>query len=414
MRLAALLVAVALAAGACDSPETATTSTPTGATSSSLGPVISDRLVAELQLEELAGRVESLRELEFLQPVTVSIVDDDDFRARAIALASPPVDLDGDVAAGWLRLLGVLPPETTVYAATGRLLQTGAALYDRTSNAVLVRAGAGLDAYVEAAVVHEMVHALHHQHYGTPRLPAVGEPAYVYRALSEGDARRITDQFIDQLDPAARNSFEEGALTADEDATAIRASTPAYVRDLLTLPVSYGARFLTSNQQADSHLAAFADGVPVSSEELIVTGADTERLDPELRPVTVLPYEPFPVVDTLGAGTLQLLFRQVLLEGLAGTAVVGWGGDAVDIRVDGSEVILAYAFRGETAADAEEVAAAFRLLLDTRLTDGAYAAVRVDGDTTLVLAASDPSVAPRLDDLFGNFGDEVFVVELGG
>lgn len=414
MRFAALLVAVALSAGACDRTATAPSTTPAAVTSSSLAPVISDRLSAELELENLAGRVEDLRELEFLQPVTVQIIDDDEFRARAGARAAPPVDVDADQAAGWLRLLGVLPPDTTVYGATSRLLQTAAALHEPATNSILVRAGAGLDTYVEAAIVHEMVHALQHQHFGSPQLPVVGEAAYVYRALSEGDAQRITELFVSQLDAAARDSYEEGARTAAEDATAIRASTPPYVLDLLTLPVSYGARFLTSNRQADTQLAAFAAGDAVSSEQLIVTGADPERLEPDLPPVTVLPYEPLFTVETLGAGTLQLLFRQVIVEGLAGTAIVGWGGDAVDILVNGSDVILVYAFRGETPADAEEVAAAFRLLLDNRLTGGTYASVRVNDDTALVLAASDPTIAPRLDELFEDFGEEVFVVELGG
>ena len=70
--------------------------------------------------------------------------------------------------------------------------------------------------------------------------------------------------------------------------------------------------------------------------------------------------------------------------------------------------MFAYLFAGDVEADAVGLAEAFSLLLDTNLAPDAYGSIRIEGNSVLVLAASDSSVRARLDELFGDFGEEVF------
>lgn len=419
MRSLAGALALALISVACSSSRSdPAPTTPPPAPTSTLSPVVTDRLLAELDLELLAGPVSNLRGLEFLEPVPVQIIDDGDYRERVDQLAAAPLDIDVDRQGSWLRLLGLLPEGDDIYAATGRLLQTTVAIYDAPQNRILVRAGAGVDLFVESVVVHELVHALQIQHFGTPgTVPLDGDLGYVYKAIIEGDADRITRRFLEGLGRQENGRYEEGRLAAAEDATAVRAATPRFVLDGLTQPTMDGRAFLADadNATVDAYLADLESlaSLPPTSEEFVVEGADLEPRAVTLRPPTLPGYEALPIEGTLGAGRLRLMLQQAVTGELLGRAIIGWGADELAIRVAGDDLVAAYAYRGETDEDAQELAAAFRLLLDTSLRDNAYASVRVMEDQVLVLTATDPSTQERLDELYGSFGEEVFFVELG-
>ena len=417
MRPASTLLAVGLLAASCTGTAGGTTTTTT-LPPTDIEPVATDRLLTELELESLAGLVADLRRLEFIRPVQVSILDDDDYRARVDVLTAPPLDIDPDQADSWLRLLGALPDGSNVSAATGRLLQYGSAIHDPATAQVLVRAGAGVDPFVESAVVGELMHLLLAQNFATPDpVLLTGERGYVYRAIVEGDVLRIRQRFIGELDDDDEFRYELGRQASFEDTTAIRATTPPYVFSHLRRPADDGVRYLQglNNEEVDRLVTEVTNVAErsISSEELVVAGADLEPRSIDLPPVIVLPYALLPLDETLGVGPLGLILEGAVPDDLLGEALRGWGDDALQVRVDGGDVIFSYAFRGETPGDAQELAAAFRLLLDTRLAEGAYASVRVDEDAVLVLAASDPAVQPRLDELFADFGEEVFLVELG-
>jgi hypothetical protein len=409
---------LALLAAACTSAEGNPTTTTSSLAGGTLEPIDTDRLLVELELESLARITSNLRGLDFVEPVQVQILDDDDYRRRVDELVAAPLDIDPDQAASWLQLLGALPAETNEYAARGRMLQTTAAFFDPEASAVLVRAGAGIDPYVESAIVHEMVHALQIQNFGRPGTRLLdGDRGYVYEAITEGDAQRITNRFIDSFGSDEEFGYEEGLVVAAEDATVIRAATPPFVLDGLRQPAEDGVRFLRGrgNEEVDLFFSDLANmaGLPPSSEAILLPGGDLDPQPVRVRQATVPPYEPLPTEGTLGVGRLRLLLQRVVDADLLEAALVGWGGDHLDVRVHGDHVIFAYAFRGEQPEDAQELAAAFRLLLDTRLAGGAYGSVRVSDDTALVLAASDPGVKEHLDELFDDYGEEVFFVELG-
>ena len=409
-----MAVVLAAAASACtDSPAvpaetTALTSPFTGS------PRANERLFAELDLEGLSRPVSRLRQLEFLEPVPVQILDDVDYRARVNELAAAPLDITPDLQSSWLRLLGVLPPGTNTYAATSRLLQTSVAFYDHEEGQVLVRARAGVDPYVESVVVHELVHALQHQHFGRvdPML-LDGDLGYVYAALTEGDAERVTRRFIGELSLSDEFAYEEGRLAATEEAIAILDSTPFYLRETLAQPAVAGVRFL-QGMPYETVNGFFSDlgelsSLPQTSEQILVPGADFVRPEINLSPVLVLPYQRLPLESTLGVGRLRVLLRRVADTVTAEAAVTGWANDELDIRVAGDDVIFAYLFAGDTGDDAAELADSFGALLEGSLAADAYGSVRINGNEALILAASDGSVRDRLDEIYGNFGDEVFV-----
>ena len=408
-----MLVVVAACTGSSGDTTTTVTFPPTEVT-----PIATDRLLDELELESLIGVTAELRGLEFSTPVQVVILDDEEFRVRVNQLLAAPLDLDPDPADSWLRLLGVMPEGSNVYSATSRLEQYGVAINDPGAGRILVRAGAGIDPFVESAVVGELVRLLHTQNFGSPDPVLVtGERGYVYRAITEGDVLRIRQLFIGDLDSDDEFRYELGLQASSEDTTAVRASTPPYVLNRLRQPADTGVRYLQglSESEVDDLLRLVTDLSPAvpSSEAMIVTGADLEVRSVDLPPVAVVPYQRLPLDATLGVGQLRLLLDGAIPADLLEEALVGWGGDELDVRIDGTDVIFAYAFRGETPEDTQEMAAAFRILLDQQLAEGAYGSVRVADDTMLVLAASDPSVQDRLDEVYADFGEEVFLVQLG-
>ncbi|NNF88844.1 MAG: hypothetical protein HKM97_09970, partial [Acidimicrobiia bacterium] len=160
------IVVLAVITSACSGSSTVPAETTALTTPFTGSPGATERLLTELDLEGLSRPVSRLRELEFLEPVPVQILEDAAFRVRVNELTAAPPGITPDLQSSWLRLLGLLPAGTNTYAATSRLLQTSVAFYDYEEGRILVRAGAGVDPYVESVVVHELVHALQHQHFG--------------------------------------------------------------------------------------------------------------------------------------------------------------------------------------------------------------------------------------------------------
>ncbi|MBT8163934.1 MAG: hypothetical protein HKP18_08320 [Acidimicrobiia bacterium] len=408
------IVVLAVITSACSGSSTVPAETTALTTPFTGSPGATERLLTELDLEGLSRPVSRLRELEFLEPVPVQILEDAAFRVRVNELTAAPPGITPDLQSSWLRLLGLLPAGTNTYAATSRLLQTSVAFYDYEEGRILVRAGAGVDPYVESVVVHELVHALQHQHFGRadPML-LDGDLGYVYTALVEGDAERVARRFIGELRQADEFAFEEGRLTATEEAIAILDSTPFYLLGSLAQPAADGVRFLQGvDYETVNGFFADLDGLsslPQSSEEILMPKADLVRPDINLSPVLVLPYERLPVESTLGAGRLRLLLGQVEDTVTAERAVTGWANDRLDIRVSGEAVIFAYLFAGDTGNDAVELADSFGRLLESNLARDAYGSVRISNNQVLILAASDGSVRDRLDEIYSDFGAEVFV-----
>jgi hypothetical protein len=408
-------MALALLATACTGPVSQPTQPPPPTLSGPPASIPTDRILAELELEALAGAAGRLRGLEFLEPVTVQIVDDAAFRARVAELTAAPLEITPAVQSRWLRLLGVLPEGADTYSAESRLAQTAVAFHDPEESRILVRAGAGIDPYVESAVVHEFVHALQHQHFGVPDTELLdGDAGYVYTALVEGDAQRIARFFIGELTLPEEGAFEAGWFAASEDSIAVRDGTPGYVLDSLRLPAGEGLRFLQSQSNAAvDRLFADIPGLstlPRTSESVIDPNADPAEPEIDLPPVMVLPYQPLPIEGTLGAGRLRILLGSVLDADVVREAVEGWGADRLDILVSPGDVLVAYAFAGDRVEDAGEMAVAFELFLASSLAPGAYGSVRIAENRVLVLAASDRGVRERLDELFAGFGDEIFTI----
>ena len=410
-------MALAVTATACTGSTAEPSKPPPPTVSAPPASIPTGRILTELQLEALAGTVSRLRGLEFLEPVTVQLIDDAGFRARVSQLTAAPLEVTPAIQSSWLHLLGVLPDTQDTYSATTRLIQTAAAFYDPSENRVLVRSSAGIDPYVESAVVHELVHALQHQHFGTPDRPWLdGDAGYVYTALVEGDANRITRLYIGELTGPREGAFEAGRQSASEDSVAVRDGTPGYVRDSLQMPAADGLGFLQSMSNAGID-ELFADipgltSLPPTSEALIDPNADLTIPDVDLDPVAVFPYERLPVEGTLGAGRLRILLGGVLDPDTVTEAVDGWGADRLDIRVTpaGGDVVVAYAFTGDRVEDARQLAIAFELFLGSSLASGAYGSVRIAENRVLVLAASNRALRDSLDELFAGFGDEIFTI----
>lgn len=363
------------------------------------------RLDDELALEALMPVVAGLRDLEFLEPVEVRLIDGAEYLARVEELTLGSRTMVSGDAYAWFPLLGLVEDGTDVDALTARLLASTVAFYDATGGQILVQAPAGIDPYIESVVVHEMVHALHDQHFGpVPPPEQVDDAAYVATALREGDARRIERRFIGRITGAAEFDYEQGRLRAAEEVLP-NPDAPRYVLQRLTQPLADGLAFADriSNDEAD---AVILDPPPTSEHLLHPERAELPR-DSRLDKLELPDYRALSA-QTFGEAQLRLLLTQAVGDVTAGVAAYGWGGDSLQVYVLDDEVVFSYVFVGDSVGDAEELATAFRLFLDRQLAADRFGLVRIEGEEVIVVAASDLDAGAVVAAQLEPFGVEVF------
>lgn len=359
----------------------------------------------EERLEALIPLTARLRDLDFLEPIEVRIMEADEYSDRVGELVRGDLsEVAPEQKNAWARLFGLVPAGVDIDAVRAQILASQVATYDPDSSEIIVHPAFGVDSYVESVVVHELVHALHDQHFDlAPPPELIDDAAYILMTLREGDAIRIERRFIGTLGLSRQYEFERGRLNVletDPDSTA-----PPYVIEVVTRPGEDGLNYVDvlSNGEIDAVLSR----PPPTSEGILHPGAAEPARGTQLEPISALPYQPLPP-QVLGEAQLRLLLEQGVGEITAAVAAGGWGGDQLRVQVLDDEVLFAYLFEGDTVADAEELATAFRLFLDRQLPGSAHGSVRIDADRVLVLAASDAQLEGQLDDQFDDFGAEIF------
>ncbi|MGI9610656.1 MAG: hypothetical protein ACR2NL_10235, partial [Acidimicrobiia bacterium] len=198
IRFTVVLATLALIASACGSARvaaTTTTSTTVGRTAtttpgnttpaSSAGPEIQDRI------DELIIEAQQIRGLEFLQPVEVLLLTDEEYQARFAEIIEEELT-EEDVAAtnAFLRVLGIIEADEDFRQLIETLYSAGTGgFYDPDTEELVVRlVGDEFGPYAESVVVHELVHALQDQHFALvdERADLEGDAAYVAIAITEG------------------------------------------------------------------------------------------------------------------------------------------------------------------------------------------------------------------------------------
>ena len=378
-RTLAALLAIVISVGACSnttpSPSPAPTTQPTAppVTTAPATPEPSARPLAEVYAE-IRTQVEGIRGLQPTADVDPVVIDATQLAKNLEAEFDATYDAKAiKDSEDLLITLGLLPPGSSLRKLTLDF-QGGqvAGYYSPDKNELfVVSRSARVGPADEATYAHEFTHQLQDQHID---LDALGidsidqsDRALARLALIEGDATSVQTTWMTQFLTAAELG-EVFAASLDPAALEAFNNAPPYLRETALFPYQDGLALVLRLSTAggyDAMDAAFEDP-PDSTEQVL---HPDKYLDHEAPLVVKLPAD---LAATSGSGwsveaedTLgELILRIWLVQGgvasvTALEAAAGWGGDRVALlRGPGGEIVVRLSTKWDTAADADEFAAA--------------------------------------------------------
>lgn len=438
-RLLALTSAVAVSAWGCagisasSSSTTPTTTTTATTTSTTLEPptttTIQDAAQAVLrsQIDDLIATTEELRELDFLEPPTVTIVTDEELAARVrtqIEEELDPADLARDTAVQ--VLLGLIGPDVSLLDLyTDLYSEQVAGYYDGDLAEMVVPADAELSGLQKVTLVHELTHALTDQHFAfnevTEQLDSEDrfDELSALQALLEGDASFTELLYVTELSNEEKLQIVTDSLAQD---ITVFGQTPRFIQDLLVFPYTKGADFVERLWSRDTGFdlvnAAYLEP-PTTTEQ--VYHPDTYR-DGEKALSVLLPDTPLAGYEVgeeavWGELSFRVMFEQGLGAATAEPAASGWGGDRYRVMWNGEEVACVLVYVGDTSSDAVELYDALVAYAASEMAVGEpgtdenttsfvgddYAYAALSGNRVLFIVSSDPGVGPDILTSFPDF-----------
>jgi len=434
LRLLATVVAGAALASACaETPSVVTTTTTTVATTSTTGDptttIALDPVQAALraQIDELIETTEDLRELDFLEPPTVTIVSDEELAARVreqIEEELDPAELARDTAVQ--VLLGLIGPDLDLLDLyTDLYSEQVAGYYDGELAEMVVPAGTELSGLQKVTLVHELTHALTDQHFDFDGVIEQLDEEDRFDELSalqaviEGDASFTELLYVTELSTEEKIQIVTESLDQD---TSVFDNTPRFIQELLFFPYIKGADFVetlwSSETGFDRVNTAYLER-PTTTEqiyhpELYQKG---ETAVPVALPDTQLEGYEAEEEAVWGEVSFRVMFEQGLGAEQAATAAAGWGGDRYRVLWNGEDVAYALVYVGDTSEDAAEmyealVAYATAVMnvgepesneTNTSFVGDDYAYAAISGDRVLFVASSDPEAGPAVVAAFSDF-----------
>ena len=280
-------------------------------------------------VDDLSTFVEGVRELEFLHPVEVELIEGDAFVARLLEQASQERD-EAKTTERVLRAFGLIEGDVDIAAVVESYLSDAVlGFYDAETDALVVR-GTEVTPYVRTVLVHELTHALDDQHFelDRPELDEVDdESGLAFSGLVEGNAVRVETLYRRSLDEAEQ---EQAAEEERDFAQGIDVSgVPPFVADLISFPYLAGPAFVDAlvDSGGERRVDAAFSSPPTTSESVL----DPEAfLAGEVVVHVATPPADGPVIDqgVLGAWPIVMILSAELDPGEAQDAAVGWAGDA--------------------------------------------------------------------------------------
>ena len=375
------------------------------------------------QIDELIEITEEYRELDFLEPPTVTIVTDDELAARVrqqIEDELDPDDLARDTALQ--VLLGLIDPGVDLLELyTSLYSEQVAGYYDGDLEELVVPAGTELSALQKVTLVHELTHALTDQHFGfddrIEQLDAEDrfDELSALQALIEGDASFTELLYVTELPLADQLAIVTDALEQD---TSVLDQTPRFIQDLLVFPYLEGSEFIQTLWSSETGFDLVNDAYlepPTTTEHIYhpETYRRGEGIDGVELPDTSVPNYTVDEEAVWGEVSFRVMFDQGLATETAERAAFGWGGDRYRVLWDGEQVIYVLVYVGDTPADAAEMYEALVAYAGSQMNvgeadvteegttfvDGDYAHVAIDGDRVFFVASSDPEAGPEVVEL---------------
>ena len=398
---------------------TTTTTTPESATQAAL----------REQIDELIAITEEYRELNFLEPPTVTLVTDEELAARVrqqIEDELDPDDLTRDTAVQ--VLLGLIDPGVDLLELyTNLYSEQVAGYYDGELEEMVVPAGTELSALQKVTLVHELTHALTDQHFAfDERIEQLSdedrfEELSALQAVIEGDASFTELLYVTELPLAEQLAVVTDALAQD---TTILDQTPRFIQDLLVFPYVEGSEFIQTLWSSETGFDLVNDAYlqpPSTTEQIYHPGvfARGETMTEVVFPDFSLAGYEIEEEAAWGEVSFRVMFDQGLAAATAKQAATGWGGDRYRVLWDGEDVVYVLVYEGDTTQDAVEMYTALLEYIgsqmdvgeaegddaETWFTGNDYAYVAIDGDQVVFVASSDPDIGPGVVADIADTGD---------
>ena len=302
--------------------------------------------------------VERERELTFDHPVRIDFLDEAEWEEQGSIDDEDVTDEDRQLlehGAGLFRAVGLAEGDLDLLSDTEELGTSGTVgRYSFEEQLITVR-GTELSREVEATLVHELTHVLQDQHFKIgERLQRLGDDDTdegSLRALVEGDADRIENEWVEDLPDEERAVLEEERSESGDAANETLDELPSSLVTFFAADYILGSGFLSILEAADGTSAiddAFRS--PPGPEEHVFDPLsyleDDEPSDVDLPSVNGEAIEDMD--GDFGAVSWFLMLAEQIdpVEALA--AVDGWGGDAYRAYTDDDRTCVALRFVGET------------------------------------------------------------------
>jgi hypothetical protein len=247
-----------------------------------------------------------------------------------------------------LQKLGLIPADMDYSAFTLSLLaeQVGG-YYDPEKKAFFIAGWLPIEEQ-KPAMVHELTHALQDQYFDLngmmerDRKAQNDDRSMAHQAIAEGDATAVMLDYMFQpmgksfLDLPNLVAFMRTQMSLMNDQFEVLKKAPAFLKEMLVFPYSYGTAFLQQLRAHGEPWSAvnklYAD-LPSSTEQIMHPDKYAGARD---NPVTVDMENPTARLgkgwlvesrNVLGEFFLYLLLKSQLPEDVAQAASGGWGGD---------------------------------------------------------------------------------------
>ncbi|MFZ6003509.1 MAG: hypothetical protein ACOYXM_06185 [Actinomycetota bacterium] len=368
---------------------------------------------------DLAEFVEDERSLEFDHPVYVDFLTPAEYTEQTTedeeALAD---DERAELAryAGELRAFGLGSGEIDLFDAFNAVSDSGTlAFYDTVEERVKVR-GTELTVGLRVTLVHELTHALQHQHFDIEALyddELDSSASTALRSLIEGDALRIEEAYTSgELTAEEQAEYDEEYAEELEASEASTADVPPFISASFSVPYLLGQPFvlMLANEGGNRAVDDAFESPPDTEEHLFdpasfLAGEDGKELDLDLDDdIEVLDDGPF------GSPTWYLMLAERIDPKVAFEATLGWTGDAYATFKRGGRSCVRAAFAGDSSGDEEEMSAALSEWA-AAMPGGMAEAIEIDGHPGL--ESCDPGEDVDLE-LSGRSGDALFLPSLWG
>lgn len=315
----------------------------------------------------LASFVEMHRGHTFRHPVQVYFLAPERYREIAGGGADQPEPTAKDKensahTVAEYRSLGLMQGAPDLDAASETLLDSGTlAFYSPVNHVVNVR-GTEITPAVRVTLVHELTHAMQDQYFDLSAIAdaTTADASGAARAVVEGDAVSVENEYVAQMSDADRASYEAESKASGKEANTDLANVPA------VLQVLFGSYYAVGNAfvefwQAEAGGTPRPDRIdevlrrlPSGSDELFEPGRYPES---PARPVNApaLPRgEKVFERSTHGVDLLFVMLAERIDPRLALTATDGWNADTYVASLGANDrmcVRSRVAFRGPSDAD---------------------------------------------------------------